>query len=74
MLVLHFKDSDCVVAHRSDRCSSLVRPVWCCSSSVFGSPVLALWINQGTQFDFGSDPIEPESENNTTEEPRGPYV
>jgi hypothetical protein len=25
-----------------------VRPVWHCSSTVFGSSVLALWINQGT--------------------------
>jgi hypothetical protein len=35
--------------HQSD---PLVRPVWRCCSSVFGSPVLALWINQGTQFVF----------------------
>jgi hypothetical protein len=25
-----------------------VRPVWHCCSTVFGSSVLALWINQGT--------------------------
>jgi hypothetical protein len=46
------KSPDCVVAHRSHRCSSPpvrpVRPVWRCCSSVFGSLVLALWINQGT--------------------------
>jgi hypothetical protein len=27
---------------------TLVRPVWSCCSSIFGSSVLALWINQGT--------------------------
>jgi hypothetical protein len=25
-----------------------VRPVWSCCSTIFGSSVLALWINQGT--------------------------
>jgi hypothetical protein len=34
--------------HRLDRSDPLVRPVWSCCSTVFGSPVLALWINQGT--------------------------
>jgi hypothetical protein len=34
-----------------------VRPVWSCSSTVFGSPVLALWINQGTQW-FSGEPLE----------------
>jgi hypothetical protein len=34
--------------HRSDRSDPPVRPVWRCCSSVFGSSVLALWINQGT--------------------------
>jgi hypothetical protein len=34
-----------------------VRPVWHCCSTVFGSSVLALWINQGTQWFFG-EPLE----------------
>jgi hypothetical protein len=34
-----------------------VRPVWSCCSSVFGSSVLALWINQGTQW-FSGEPLE----------------
>jgi hypothetical protein len=50
------KIPDCVVAHRSDRCSSPVRPVYSCSSTVFGSSVLALWINQGTQWFSGEPP------------------
>jgi hypothetical protein len=40
--------------HRSD---PPVRPVWSCCISVFGSSVLALWINQGTQW-FSSEPPE----------------
>jgi hypothetical protein len=67
------KIPDCVVTHRSDRCSSPVRPtgqtgaprqsdppvrpVWHCCSTVFGSSVLALWINQGTQW-FSGEPSE----------------
>jgi hypothetical protein len=43
--------------HRSDRSDPLVRPVRCCCTSVFGSSVLALWINQGTQWLFG-EPLE----------------
>jgi hypothetical protein len=43
--------------HRSDRSDPQVRPVWSCSSTVFGSPVLALWINQGTQL-FSGEPLE----------------
>jgi hypothetical protein len=43
--------------HRSDRSDPPVRPVWSCCISVFGSPVLALWINQGTQWFFG-EPME----------------
>jgi hypothetical protein len=35
----------------------LVRPVWCCCTSVFGSSVLALWINQGTQW-FSGERLE----------------
>jgi hypothetical protein len=43
--------------HRSDRSDPPVRPVWSCCSTVFGSPVLALWINQGTQW-FSGEPLE----------------
>jgi hypothetical protein len=43
--------------HRSDRSDPSVRPVWHCCSSVFGTPVLALWINQGTQW-FSGEPLE----------------
>jgi hypothetical protein len=45
--------------HWSDRCSSPVRPVRCCCTSVFGSSVLALWINQGTQWFSGEPPETP---------------
>jgi hypothetical protein len=41
--------------HRSDW--SDLRPVWSCCISVFGSSVLALWINQGTQW-FSGEPLE----------------
>jgi hypothetical protein len=34
-----------------------VRPVWHCCNTVFGSPVLALWINQRTQW-FSGEPLE----------------
>jgi hypothetical protein len=34
-----------------------VRPVWSCCISVFSSSVLALWINQGTQW-FSGEPLE----------------
>jgi hypothetical protein len=40
--------------HRSD---PQVKPVWSCCCTVFGSPVLALWINQGTQW-FSGEPLE----------------
>jgi hypothetical protein len=43
--------------HRSDRSDPPVRPVWSFCSTVFGSPVLALWINQGTQW-FSGEPLE----------------
>jgi hypothetical protein len=43
--------------HGSDRSDLPVRPVWHCYSTVFGSPVLALWINQGTQW-FSGEPLE----------------
>jgi hypothetical protein len=43
--------------HRSDRSDPPVRPVWHCCSTVFGSSVLALWINQGTQW-FSGEPRE----------------
>jgi hypothetical protein len=52
------KSLDCVVAHRSDRYPS-VRPVRCCCTSVFRSSVLALWINQGTQWFSGEPPETP---------------
>jgi hypothetical protein len=44
--------------HWSDRYPP-VRPVWHCCSTVFGSSVLALWINQGTQWFFGEPPETP---------------
>jgi hypothetical protein len=34
-----------------------VKPVWHCCSTVFGSSVLAFWINQGTQW-FSGEPLE----------------
>jgi hypothetical protein len=40
--------------HRSDRSDP---PVWSCSSTVFSSSVLALWINQETQW-FSGEPME----------------
>jgi hypothetical protein len=43
--------------HRSDRLDPLVRPVWHCCSTVLGSSVLALWINQGTLW-FSGEPSE----------------
>jgi hypothetical protein len=43
--------------HRSDRLDPPVRPVWSCCSTVFGSSVLALWINQRTQW-FSGKPLE----------------
>jgi hypothetical protein len=48
--VLRFEDS--VLRRRTP-----VRPVWSYCSTVFGSPVLALWINQGTQW-FSGEPLE----------------
>jgi hypothetical protein len=53
------KSPNCIVAHRSDRSDPLVRPVRCCCTSVFGSSVLALWINQGTQWFSGEPPETP---------------
>jgi hypothetical protein len=53
------KSLDCIVAHQSDRCSSPVRPVRCCYTFIFGSSVLALWINQGTQWFSGEPPETP---------------
>jgi hypothetical protein len=43
--------------HRLDRSDPPVRLVWHCCSTVFGSSVLALWINQGTQW-FSGEPLE----------------
>jgi hypothetical protein len=48
--VLRFEDSGL-------RRRTPVRPVWRCCSTVFGSSVLALWINQGTQW-FSGEPLE----------------
>jgi hypothetical protein len=45
--------------HRSDRSDPPVRPVWHCCSTVFGSSLLALWINQGTQWFSGEPPETP---------------
>jgi hypothetical protein len=50
--VLHFDDFR--LHHRT-----LVRPVRCCCTSVFDSSVLALWINQGTQWFSGRPPETP---------------
>jgi hypothetical protein len=36
-----------------------IRPVWHCCSTVFGFSVLALWINQGTQWFSGEPPETP---------------
>jgi hypothetical protein len=43
--------------HQSDWSEPPVRPVWSCCSTVFGSSVLALWMNQGTQW-FSGEPLE----------------
>jgi hypothetical protein len=43
--------------HRYDRSDPPVRPVWSCCSTIFGSSVLALWINQGTQW-FSGEPLQ----------------
>jgi hypothetical protein len=45
--------------HRSNRSDPPVRPVWQCYSTVFGSSVLVLWINQGTQWFSGEPPKTP---------------
>jgi hypothetical protein len=62
--VLRFKDSGLrprtpvrPVLLTADRSDPPVRPVWSCCSTVFGSSVVALWINQGTQW-FSSEPLE----------------
>jgi hypothetical protein len=47
--------------HRSDRSNPPVRPVWQCCSTVFGPPVLALWINQGIQWFSGEPPETPQT-------------
>jgi hypothetical protein len=46
----------CVVAHRSYQSDQMVRPVRCCCTSVFGSSVFALCINQATQWFSGEPP------------------
>jgi hypothetical protein len=45
--------------HRSDRSDPPVRLVLSCYISIFGSSVLALWINQGTQWFSGEPPETP---------------
>jgi hypothetical protein len=45
--------------HRSDRSDPPVRPVWSYCSTVFSSSVLALWINQGTEWFSGEPPETP---------------
>jgi hypothetical protein len=45
--------------HQSEWSDPSARPVWRCCSSVFGSSVLALWINQGTQWFSGEPPETP---------------
>jgi hypothetical protein len=45
--------------HRSDQSDPPVRPVWSCCISVFGSSILALWINQGTKYFSGEPPETP---------------
>jgi hypothetical protein len=77
------KSPDCVVAHpvrpvlptgqtgthRSDRSDPLVTPVWICCISVFGSSVLALWINQGTQWFSGEPPETPRTRCSLSQSP-----
>jgi hypothetical protein len=53
------KSPDYVVAHRSDRWYSSVRLIRCGCTSIFGCSVLALWINQGTQWFSGEPPETP---------------
>jgi hypothetical protein len=48
--------------HWSDRSDPPVRPVWSCCISIFGSSVLALWINQGTQWFSGEPPEAPRTQ------------
>jgi hypothetical protein len=48
--------------HRSDRSDPPVRLVWSCCTSIFGFSVLALWINQGTQWFSGEPPETPRTQ------------
>jgi hypothetical protein len=43
--------------HRSNRSDPSVKLVWRSCCTIFGSSVLALWINQGTQW-FSGEPLE----------------
>jgi hypothetical protein len=45
--------------HLLDRLDPPIRPIRCCCNSVFGSSVLALWINQGTQWFSGEQQEAP---------------
>jgi hypothetical protein len=47
---------------RSGRLDSPVRPVWSCCTSIFGSSVMALWMNQGTQLFSGEQPETPRTQ------------
>jgi hypothetical protein len=55
--------------HQSDRSYPPVRPVWHCYSTVFGSSVLALWINQGTQWFSGEPPETPQTRSSLRQSP-----
>jgi hypothetical protein len=72
------KSPYCVVAYLSNRCSSPVRQVWSYCTSVFGSSVLALWTNQGSQWFSGEPPETPQTQCSIrqsplmTRLPRGP--
>jgi hypothetical protein len=71
--VLHFEDSGLrrrtpvrpvlftgqTGTHRSDQSHAPVKPVWSCCCTIFGSSVLALWINQGTHRFSGEPPETP---------------
>jgi hypothetical protein len=46
-----------------------VRPVWYCCSTVFGSSILALWINQGTQWFSGEPPETPRTRCSLSQSP-----
>jgi hypothetical protein len=57
-------------AHQSDRLDPPIRPVWSCCISVFDSSVLALWIDQGTQWFSGEPPKTPRTRCSLRQSPR----